>query len=134
MKKIPWLFQSFQAQCRWFDLAVIWMIAALIGSLGILYSYCWVTWVFGLDKHHARHWLDPYDIIGFPIIIFAFGMIFLRRVIVLLFAIFALIVALFFIVMMMSYGGLPNTLIIAALSLLIGIRLIYVSCTKAKVI
>ena len=71
--------QSCRDRCRWFDLVLIRGIGGVIGLLGLMYVWHWITWQLGFHKPHPRAWTDPYLIIGFPIPAFAYLLIRLNR-------------------------------------------------------
>jgi len=76
----PLLLQSCRDRCRWYDLVLIRGIGSVIGLLGLMYVWHWVTWQLGFHKPHPRAWADPYLIIGFPILAFAYLLIRLNRI------------------------------------------------------
>lgn len=80
MKLPPVLLQSCRDRCRWYDLVLIRGIGGVIGLLGLMYVWHWVSWQLGFHKPHPRAWTDPYLIIGFPILAFAYLLIRLNRV------------------------------------------------------
>lgn len=79
MNKPSLLLQSCRDRCRWYDLVLIRGIGGVIGLLGLMYVWHWVTWQLGFHKPHPRAWTDPYLIIGFPILAFAYLLIRLNR-------------------------------------------------------
>ena len=87
MTQTPLLLQSCRERCRWYDLVLIRGIGGVIGLLGLMYVWHWVTWQLGFHKPHPRAWTDPYLIIGFPILAFAYLLIRLNRVTVAVLAI-----------------------------------------------
>jgi len=80
MNQTPLLLQSCRARCRWYDIVLIRGIGGVIGLLGLMYLWHWVTWQLGFHKPHPRAWTDPYLIIGFPILAFAYLLIRLNRI------------------------------------------------------
>jgi len=80
MNKPSLLLQSCRDRCRWFDLVLIRGIGGVIGLLGLMYVWHWITWQLGFHKPHPRAWADPYLIIGFPILAFAYLLIRLNRI------------------------------------------------------
>jgi len=75
----PLLLQSCRDRCRWYDLVLIRGIGGVIGLLGLMYVWHWITWKLGFHKPHPRAWTDPYLIIGFPILALAYLLIRLNR-------------------------------------------------------
>ena len=71
---------TWRKRCWWYDLVLIRGIGGVIGLLGLMYVWHWVTWQLGFHKPHPRAWTDPYLIIGFPILTFAYLLIRLNRV------------------------------------------------------
>ena len=132
MKLAQFVFTSCKARSSKLEVFLIRCAAVVLGLIGAFHSYYWVRWLIVPFVPHPRAWLDPYSVIGIPVVIFAVGLFQISRLFVLLTVLAAFLIALFFTVGAFQHGALLNhRAIIAILSfLLFSGRLTYIGLSK----